>query len=420
MPPFPMPPFGGPGDATDFNVANGEEAALDIRERAGFSLFRCDAYHCEREMVESGEISASAPSTTQVMMRWNERPRRALVLLKPEQELLPLAAQTIDYLQRDMGLKVMVEAAAAEEVGQALDVFTGGATDSRGKLEVFTPPERSVLAEMGPRGGAGPVPPLDGDSVDFVLTLGGDGLLMYSNTLFRRSVPPHLCFNLGSMGFLSPFEYECMKEEVRRIMNGGMKVSLRMRLSARIIRDDQTSEAFHALNEIVIDRGSSPYLTNLECYCDEEHLTTVQADGLIIATPTGSTAYSMSAGGSMVHPCVPAILFTPICPHSLSFRPIVFPDTVMLRLCMPQEARAEARVSFDGKLSQPLRRGDTLVIKTSNFPVPTICKDDSTADWFASLDQALGFNTRMKQREFKPLSTMTDVPRGRNDDRLNE
>lgn len=73
----------------------------------------------------------------------------------------------------------------------------------------------------------------------------------------QRSVPPHLCFNLGSMGFLSPFEYEAMKEEVRRIMSGGMKVSLRMRLSARIIRDDQTSEAFHALNEIVIDRGES-------------------------------------------------------------------------------------------------------------------------------------------------------------------
>ena len=69
-------------------------------------------------------------------------------------------------------------------------------------------------------------------------------------------MPPHLCFNLGSMGFLSPFEYESMKEEVRRIMSGGMKVSLRMRLSARIIRDDQTSEAFHALNEIVIDRGA--------------------------------------------------------------------------------------------------------------------------------------------------------------------
>ncbi|CAN0400682.1 unnamed protein product, partial [Scytosiphon promiscuus] len=86
----------------------------------------------------------------------------------------------------------------------------------------------------------------------------------------------------------------------------------------------------------------------------------------------------MSAGGSMVHPCVPAILFTPICPHSLSFRPIVFPDTVMLRLCMPQEARCGVvAVLFDGKLSQPLRRGDTLVIKTSNFPVPTICKDDS-------------------------------------------
>lgn len=356
------------------------------------------------------------------MLRWNERPRRALVLLKPEQTLLPLAAQTIDYLQREMGLHVMVEAAAANLLRTALEEFREGVDTEPPPLEVFNPPERSVEALMGPKGGAGPSPPVhggDGDCVDFVLTLGGDGLLMYSNTLFRRSVPPHLCFNLGSMGFLTPFEYNMMKEEIRRIMTGGMKVSLRMRLSARIIRDDHTSEAFHALNEVVVDRGSSPYLTNLECYCDEQHLTTVQADGLIIATPTGSTAYSMSAGGSMVHPCVPAILFTPICPHSLSFRPIVFPDTVVLRLRMPDEARAEARVSFDGKLSQPLRRGDTLVIKTSNFPVPTICKNDSTADWFASLDQALGFNTRMVQRAFQSPS-MEKIRRARNDDRYDE
>ncbi|CAM9957625.1 unnamed protein product, partial [Discosporangium mesarthrocarpum] len=87
-------------------------------ERASFSLFRCDAYHCERELVEDGKITFSSPATTQVMMRWNERPRRALVLLKPDEDLLPLCAQTVDFMQRDMGLVVMVEAAAMEDVGR--------------------------------------------------------------------------------------------------------------------------------------------------------------------------------------------------------------------------------------------------------------------------------------------------------------
>jgi NAD kinase len=86
------------------------------------------------------------------------------------------------------------------------------------------------------------------------------------------------------------------------------------------------------LNEVVIDRGSSPYLSNLDVFCDDLHVTTVQADGLIVATTTGSTAYSLSAGGSMVHPQVPAILVTPICPHSLSFRPLLFPDAAELKI----------------------------------------------------------------------------------------
>ncbi|CAN0136353.1 unnamed protein product, partial [Phaeothamnion confervicola] len=119
----------------------------------------------------------------------------------------------------------------------------------------------------------------------------------------QRSVPPHLCFNLGSMGFLTPFEYAGFRTELRRVMGGGVNVSLRMRLSTRqVVRGLRQLEprVFHALNEVVIDRGSSPYLSNIECFCDDAHLTSVQADGLIIATPTGSTAYSMSAGGSMV------------------------------------------------------------------------------------------------------------------------
>jgi NAD+ kinase len=100
-----------------------------------------------------------------------------------------------------------------------------------------------------------------------------------------------------------------------------------MRLECCLLnRDGVVRARYNVLNEVVIDRGSSPYLAALECFCDNEHLTTLQADGVIFATPTGSTAYSLAAGPSVVHPAVPCILVTPICPHVLSFRSMVFPD----------------------------------------------------------------------------------------------
>lgn len=110
--------------------------------------------------------------------------------------------------------------------------------------------------------------------------------------------------------------------------SSGMMVTLRMRLLCEIYKKDQTyaHKKIEVLNEIVVDRGSSPYLTNIECFVKEKLITRVQADGIMLATPTGSTAYSVAAGGSMVHPNVPAILLTPICPHSLTFRPVILPD----------------------------------------------------------------------------------------------
>jgi NAD+ kinase len=108
--------------------------------------------------------------------------------------------------------------------------------------------------------------------------------------------------------------------------------------------------SFTALNEAVVDRGVSPYVCALEVFCDDLYVTTLQADGAIVATTTGSTAYSLSAGGSMVHPEVSAILFTPICPHSLSCRPLCLPDSVEIKIQLPYSSRCSAWVSFDGWL----------------------------------------------------------------------
>lgn len=176
-------------------------------------------------------------------------------------------------------------------------------------------------------------------------------------------------------------------------------MSIRMRLDCRVVNQEGIVRArYNVLNEVVVDRGSSPYLAALECFCDDVHLTTVQADGIIFATPTGSTAYSMSAGGSVVHPGVPSILVTPICPHVLSFRSMVFPDSVVLTCHVPDDARASASVAFDGKHRRELQRGDSVQIQMSSYPMPTINKQCDTSDWLESLKRSFNFNTRPRQR----------------------
>lgn len=152
------------------------------------------------------------------------------------------------------------------------------------------------------------------------------------------------------------------------------------------------------MNEVVVDRGSSSFLTNLSVYESGNLMTVVQADGVMIATPTGSTAYSAAAGGSMVHPNVPAILFTPICPHSLNFRPIILPDYADLELHVGKDARSSAWVSFDGKYRQELHRGDVLRVCMSPNPVATVNRIDQTQDWMSSLERCFGWSNRISQK----------------------
>ena len=160
------------------------------------------------------------------------------------------------------------------------------------------------------------------------------------------------------------------------------------------------TETFHVLNEVVVDRGSSAYMSQLELFCDQKHLTTVQADGLVLSTPTGSTAYSLSAGGSLVHPLVPSILVTPICPHSLSFRPMLVPDSVELRVQVPLDSRSIVCASFDGKHRIELNRGDAIVVTRSCFPMKTVSSSHMSLDWFQSLSRCLHWNERTRQSNF--------------------
>lgn len=244
------------------------------------------------------------------------------------------------------------------------------------------------------------------EKFDLVLTLGGDGTVLYTSWLFQRIVPPILSFSLGSLGFLTNFEFNQYKESLNKIMgDAGMRVNLRMRFTCTVYRAQPTSssgpdqgpshieaEQFEVLNELVIDRGPSPYVSNLELYGDNALLTVVQADGCIFSTPTGSTAYSLSAGGSLVHPDIPAILLTPICPHTLSFRPMLLNDSILLRVAVPRNSRATAYCAFDGKGRVELRQGDHVSIAASQYPFPTVLSQPT--EWFDSISRTLRWNTR--------------------------
>ncbi|KAJ5280557.1 hypothetical protein N7478_005929 [Penicillium angulare] len=241
------------------------------------------------------------------------------------------------------------------------------------------------------------------DKFDLVLTLGGDGTVLFTSWLFQRVVPPVFCFSLGSLGFLTNFEFSEYKSHLNAVMGDvGMRVNLRMRFTCTVFRKDRSKgaeagaveegEQFEVLNEVVIDRGPSPYVSNLELYADNELLTVVQADGCIFSTPTGSTAYSLSAGGSLMHPSIPGILLTPICPHTLSFRPMVLSDSHLLRIAVPNASRSTAYCSFDGKGRVELRQGDYVTVEASQYPFPTVVSD--SGEWFTSVQRALRWNTR--------------------------
>ncbi|KAF2069982.1 hypothetical protein CYY_008696 [Polysphondylium violaceum] len=238
-------------------------------------------------------------------------------------------------------------------------------------------------------------------SIDFIICMGGDGTILHTSSLFKKYIPPILSFSLGSLGFLTTFDYDNHKDYIRQVIDGNSFVSYRLRLSCSVLSNSNSSkQSYQVLNEVTIDRGTNPYLSNLECSCDGKLITIVQADGLIIATSTGSTAYSLSAGGSLVHPTIPAILITPICPHTLSFRPVILPSTSLLTIRVPENSRCSVWASFDGKNRQELRQGDSVVIKTSKWAVPVVCKTDESNEWFEKLANNLNWNVRMVQKSF--------------------
>ncbi|RPB04041.1 ATP-NAD kinase [Choiromyces venosus 120613-1] len=224
----------------------------------------------------------------------------------------------------------------------------------------------NVVEELGPGGER-----LYHDKTDLLITLGGDGTILHAASLFSacRMVPPVLSFAMGTLGFLGEWKWEEHAEAVGEAFAGGAMVLRRERLKVGVYDDDgkrvtgewefESIGDAHAMNEVNIHRGKSPHLAIVEVFVDGRFLTEAVADGMIIATPTGSTAYSLSSGGSIVHPSVSSLLLTPICPRSLSFRPLVLPADCVLTLKLSAKNRAgKVEVSVDGRHWGGIGRGE--------------------------------------------------------------
>ncbi|XP_074568273.1 putative NAD kinase 2, chloroplastic [Curcuma longa] len=352
---------------------------LQSRRKAEMYLVRTDGFSCTREKVTESSLAFTHPSTQQQMLMWKSPPKTVLLLKKLGKALMEEAKEVALFLYHQEKMNVLVEP-------DVHDIFAR--IPGFGFVQTFYNQNTSDLHER----------------VDFVVCLGGDGVILHASNLFRGAVPPVVSFNLGSLGFLTSHPFEEHKQDLRAIIYGnntvGVYITLRMRLRCEIFRSGKAvpGKVFDVLNEVVVDRGSNPYLCKVECYEHNRLITKVQGDGVIVATPTGSTAYSTAAGGSMVHPNVPCMLFTPICPHSLSFRPVILPDSAQLEMKIPEDARNNAWVSFDGKRRQQLSRGDSIRIAMSQHPLPTVNKSDQTGDWFRSLIRCLNWNERKVQK----------------------
>lgn len=256
--------------------------------------------------------------------------------------------------------------------------------------------------------------------------LGGDGTVLYASWLFQRIVPPTLAFSLGSLGFLTKFDYDSYPQTLSRAFEEGITVNLRLRFEATVMRSQERDgtgrdlveeligeEAedhhthrpdgtYNILNEVVVDRGPNPTMSSIELFGDDEHFTSIQADGICVSTPTGSTAYNLAAGGSLCHPDNPVILVTAICAHTLSFRPIILPDTIVLRAGVPYDARTSSWASFDGRERVELKPGDYVTISASRFPFPSVLPlNRRRTDWIESISRTLQWNSRQKQKAFK-------------------
>ncbi|MBN2318606.1 MAG: NAD(+)/NADH kinase [Acidobacteria bacterium] len=213
-------------------------------------------------------------------------------------------------------------------------------------------------------------------NVDVIGVFGGDGTLLHATRLVGSTGVPIIGINLGSLGFLTKYKIEEMHAAFDDLLTGQYQLQERMLLDVEVIKTGKTVARYRALNDAVINKGALARIIDLEISVNSQPMLLTRADGLIISTPTGSTAYSLAAGGPILYPTLDAILIAPICPHALTNRPVVIPNRDVVEVCLRRGN--DVMLTVDGQVGMPLLEQDSLKISRAESVMRLVLPSDST------------------------------------------
>jgi NAD+ kinase len=238
-------------------------------------------------------------------------------------------------------------------------------------------------------------PPIDAAQMatraDLCIVLGGDGTLIHAARMFKGRTVPLLGVNLGSLGFMTEIRSSELAEVLERVLEGKGRIDSRMKLSCRLYRNDKLIVDDEVLNDVVINKSALARIADHETFMDDELIALYKADGVICSTPTGSTAYSLSAGGPIVHPSIDCVILTPICPHALTQRPIIVPGEQVIRIVL-KNVVSDVYLTLDGQTGHPLQPGDRVEVQRSANRVHLV--RSPTMGYFSVLREKLHWGTR--------------------------
>lgn len=259
-----------------------------------------------------------------------------------------------------IGLVVKSDAKAKEKARELEDWLRSK------KIEII----RKKTVESGQKNENAGLPPPPSDS-DCIFVLGGDGTFLSAVRWIGDQDIPILGIKFGEVGFLAEIAEEDLYPAAEKVLKGDFILRPRMRLFVKVKRGNETRAQETVLNDVVINRGALARLAHIETRIDDHYLTTYSADGLIVATPTGSTAYSLAAGGPVIHPAVPAIILTPICPFTLTNRPLIVPESANISIKLAKGS-SDIVLTFDGQKGLELNDQDEIYIQKDAHPVHLI------------------------------------------------
>jgi len=227
--------------------------------------------------------------------------------------------------------------------------------------------------------------------VDLLIVLGGDGTLLATARVLRGKPVPILAVNLGGLGFLTVITQDELYPTLETVLRGEHRSERRVQLEGSLIRADEVITSFLALNDAVLNKGAISRILDFELRVNGQFVSSYKSDGLIVSTPTGSTAYSLAAGGPLTMPSVGAFIVTPICAHTLTHRPLVVPDTANIEIAVTTQREA-AYLTVDGQVGLAAHNDDRVYLKKASSFVELIQSPDK--DYFRILQQKLRWGER--------------------------